>query len=81
MKPRHDGRFYQVSPWTLVWENGNYYLIAYTEGALRHYRVDKMQNAEALPDLPVKAKRRLRALTSTPTPSSCSVCSTARSSR
>lgn len=81
MKPRHDGRFYQVSPWTLVWENGNYYLIAYTEGALRHYRVDKMQNAEALPDLPAKAKRRLRALTSTPTPSSCSACSTARSSR
>ena len=50
MKPRHDGRFYQVSPWTLVWENGNYYLIAYTEGMLRHYRVDKMQRAEALPD-------------------------------
>ena len=56
MKPRHDGRFYQVSPWTLVWENGNYYLIAYTEGALRHYRVDKIQNAEALPDLPREGK-------------------------
>ena len=50
MKPRHDGQFYQVSPWTLVWENGNYYLIAYTDGALRHYRVDKMQRAEVLPD-------------------------------
>ena len=42
MEPRHQGRVYQVSPWVLVWENGNYYLIAYTEGNLRHYRVDKM---------------------------------------
>ena len=33
-----------------VWENGNYYLIAYTEGRLKHYRVDKMQNVHQLPD-------------------------------
>ena len=33
----------------LVWENGNYYLIAYTEGRLKHYRVDKMQNVHQLP--------------------------------
>ena len=31
MAPRHDGQLYRVSPWVLVWENGNYYLIAYTE--------------------------------------------------
>lgn len=43
---------YQVSPWTLVWENGNYYLIAYTEGQLKHFRVDKMARAEELPDAP-----------------------------
>ena len=24
MAPRHGGRIYQVSPWVLVWENGNY---------------------------------------------------------
>ena len=42
MTPRHDGQLYRVSPWVLVWENGNYYLIAYTEGRLKHYRVDKM---------------------------------------
>mgnify|MGYP000793837270 CR=1 FL=1 len=44
MAPRHDGQLYRVSPWVLVWESGNYYLIAYTEGRLKHYRVDKMTN-------------------------------------
>ena len=43
-------QLYRVSPWVLVWENGNYYLIAYTEGRLKHYRVDKMQNVHQLPD-------------------------------
>ena len=52
MEPRHDGKYYQVSPWTLVWENGNYYLIAYTDGQLKHFRVDKMARAEELPDVP-----------------------------
>ena len=50
MVPRRDGQVYRVSPWVLVWENGNYYLIAYTEGRLKHYRVDKMIKTEALPD-------------------------------
>lgn len=52
MFPRHNGQLYKVSPWALVWENGNYYLIAYTEGHLRHYRVDKMQKVEPLPEVP-----------------------------
>ncbi len=44
MELRHDGAFYQVSPWALTWDNENYYLIAYDagEGQIRHYRVDKM---------------------------------------
>src|SRR5699024_10567478 len=49
MLPRHEGQLYRVSPWVLVWENGNYYLIAYTEGRLKHYRVDKMQNVHQVP--------------------------------
>ena len=49
MTPRHDGQLYRVSPWVLVWENANYYLIAYTEGRLKHYRVDKMQAVHQLP--------------------------------
>lgn len=48
MVERHGGRTYRVSPWALVWESGNYYLIAYTEGQLRHYRVDKMAEVTLL---------------------------------
>ena len=50
MVPRHGGQLYRVSPWALVWESGNYYLIAYTDGHLRHYRVDKMLKVEPLFD-------------------------------
>ena len=41
---RHNGAFYQVSPWALVWADEYYYLIGYDAGAagIRHYRVDKM---------------------------------------
>lgn len=40
---RRGGSAYQVSPWALLWEDENYYLVAWAEGqGLRHYRVDKM---------------------------------------
>ncbi|MCL2827133.1 MAG: WYL domain-containing protein [Oscillospiraceae bacterium] len=41
---RRDGALYTVSPWTLLWDSENYYMVAYDEGheSLRHYRVDKM---------------------------------------
>ncbi|MCR5654504.1 MAG: WYL domain-containing protein [Lachnospiraceae bacterium] len=43
--PKKEGAYYYVSPWGLLWEDENYYLIAYDEGheEIRHYRVDKMQ--------------------------------------
>ena len=45
LKPKKDGAFYTVSPWALTWDDANYYLIAYDEGAdcIKHFRVDKMQ--------------------------------------
>ena len=41
---RHDGALYEVSPWSLSWDDENYYLIAYdsNEGIIKHFRVDKM---------------------------------------
>ena len=43
---RHDGAFYVVSPLHLVWDDENYYLIAFDENAckVKHYRVAKMRS-------------------------------------
>lgn len=43
--PKKKGAVYTVSPWSLTWDDANYYLIAYDEAAdcMKHYRVDKMQ--------------------------------------
>ncbi len=43
---RRDGADYIVSPWGLVWDDENYYLIGYDADReeIRHYRVDKMKN-------------------------------------
>ncbi|MBP5210067.1 MAG: WYL domain-containing protein [Clostridia bacterium] len=53
LAPRHGGADYEVSPYLLVWDDENYYLIAYhaPTDSLRHYRVDKMKNTR-LTDLP-----------------------------
>ena len=44
MQLRHDGAFYEVSPWLLTRDDDNYYLIAYDDESrmIKHYRVDKM---------------------------------------
>ena len=49
---RHGGAFYTVSPRHLVWDDENYYLIAFDENAKRtkHFRVDRMRNMELLED-------------------------------
>ena len=41
---RRGGEKYQVSPWGLMWDDENYYLVAYDakDGIIKHYRVDKM---------------------------------------
>ena len=45
-KLKHDGKLYEVSPWALIYDDGNYYLEAYDDGFqdLKTYRVDKMQD-------------------------------------
>lgn len=41
---RKNGALYSVSPWCLMWDDENYYMVAYDaeETMIRHYRVDKM---------------------------------------
>ena len=41
---RRDGKRYTVSPYGLIWDNENYYLVAFdhVNQEMRHYRVDKM---------------------------------------
>ena len=49
---RRGGAWYAVSPFTLMWDDENYYLLAWDEdaGKLKHYRVDKMARISALED-------------------------------
>jgi len=53
---------YQVSPWALCWDDEKYYLVAYDAGddKIKHYRVDKMLNIEAL-DIVRQGKERFKA--------------------
>ena len=46
MELRHDGAYYEVSPWALFWDNDKYYMVAYdfNDRKIKHYRVDKMLN-------------------------------------
>lgn len=50
MELRHDGAFYQISPWGLVWDHENYYMVGYDSvaGILKHFRVDKMIRIDCL---------------------------------
>ena len=44
MELRKGGAWYKVSPWALMWDDENYYLVGYDgeEEKIKHYRVDKM---------------------------------------
>lgn len=50
-QPRRGGQTYEVSPWTLLWDDQYYYLVAYDETAamMKHYRVDRMDKVTAIP--------------------------------
>ena len=52
MMLKNDGKPYLVSPLGLLWNDENYYLIAYeNERGIRHYRVDKMKNIKKQDEL------------------------------
>ena len=52
MELRYDGKWYQVSPWALMWDDEKYYLVAYDSKyeSITHYRVDKMLNIQLVDD-------------------------------
>ena len=58
---RHGGALYTLSPWALVWDDENYYLVAYnsTTETLRHYRVDRMLHIRVT-DLPREGEDAFR---------------------
>lgn len=45
---RHGGKLYKASPWSLIWDDEYYYLVAFDEDdkRIKHYRVDKMLEIE-----------------------------------
>lgn len=49
---RHEGYRYTVSPIALVFDNENYYMVAFNEDErdIRHYRVDRMQKVNVTED-------------------------------
>lgn len=50
MHLRRNGKFYEISPFQLTWDDENYYMIGYDTEAdkIKHYRVDKMKELEVL---------------------------------
>ena len=52
MELRHNGAFYHISPWELIWDDENYYLVGYDSKAriIKHFRVDKMLKISLLED-------------------------------
>lgn len=47
---RRGGDYYVVSPWRLLWDDENYYLIAYDDKdqIIKHFRIDKMLHVSLL---------------------------------
>ena len=46
LQQKHEGQLYHVSPWSLTWDDENYYLVGFDEETkqIKHYRVDKMED-------------------------------------
>ncbi len=50
MEFRRGGAWYRVSPWCLLWDDENYYLVAFDaeDQKIKHYRVDKIVHLSLL---------------------------------
>jgi predicted DNA-binding transcriptional regulator YafY len=61
---RREGEVYRASPFALVCDKDNYYLLAYSpkDETLRHFRVDKMEEITLIPGEPRRGKAAFAAL-------------------
>lgn len=48
LEERNHGSIFEVSPWALIWDDENYYLVAFSDydRKIKHYRVDKMKHIQ-----------------------------------
>lgn len=46
--PKHEDEYTIVSPWAMVWDDENYYMVAFDDidRRIKHYRVDKMMHID-----------------------------------
>ncbi len=46
---KNDGEKYEISPFCLLWDDENYYMLGYDDksGIMKHYRVDRMKSVSA----------------------------------
>ena len=58
---RHGGEWYCISPWCLLWDDENYYLVAYdaNDRKIKHYRVDKILRL-SITDEPREGKQQFK---------------------
>ena len=58
---RRNGEWYRISPWCLMWDDENYYLVAYDsrDRKIKHYRVDKIIRL-SITDVPREGKQEFR---------------------
>ena len=52
LRLKKGGAKYSISPWALTWDSENYYMIGVDAeaGKIKHYRVDKMDKIQMLPE-------------------------------
>ncbi len=57
MELRRNGNKTNISPWGLMWDDENYYMVAFhaESGLIKHYRVDKMRKIRSM-DVPRDGK-------------------------
>lgn len=56
---RRSGAWYLISPWCLLWDDENYYLVAYDGQKIKHYRVDKIVQL-SITEIPREGKQEFR---------------------